>query len=188
MLGWVKIHYNDRWWWPRPPHNIGLFCMMVLKVYCVTQKECVWVRRGWDIIIALLKLRLRSQSVFLFLSSWFLFCFSFINCHFFPHLLTHFHFLFFYTWIFHCCLNTKLPKIFQNIFFDCKKIGNCYLILDIKTSPTVQFIANAAVFHFQPNINFKHLCEEKQFKLIGWWYLREICEMVFSAQYHWKQE
>ena len=83
MLGWVKIYYNDRWWWPRPPHNIGLFCMMVLKVYCVTQKECVWVRRGWDIIIALLKLRLRSQSVFLFLSSWFLFCFSFINCHFF---------------------------------------------------------------------------------------------------------
>ena len=129
MLGWVKIHYNDRWWWPRPPHNIGLFCMMVLKVYCVTQKECVWVRRGWDIIIALLKLRLRSQSVFLFLSSWFLFCFSFINCHFFPHLLTHFHFLFF-TWIFLFCINTKLPTIFQKYFLRLQEYKK--LLLDVR--------------------------------------------------------
>ena len=128
MLGWVKIYYNDRWWWPRPPHNIGLFCMMVLKVYCVTQKECVWVRRGWDIIIALLKLRLRSQSVFLFLSSWFLFCFSFINCHFFPHLLTHFHFLFF-TWIFLFCINTKLPTIFQKYFLRLQEYKK--LLLDV---------------------------------------------------------
>ena len=129
MLGWVKIYYNDRWWWPRPPHNIGLFCMMVLKVYCVTQKECVWVRRGWDIIIALLKLRLRSQSVFLFLSSWFLFCFSFINCHFFPHLLTHFHFLFF-TWIFLFCINTKLPTIFQKYFLRLQEYRK--LLLDVR--------------------------------------------------------
>lgn len=129
MLGWVKIYYNDRWWWPRPPHNIGLFCMMVLKVYCVTQKECVWVRRGWDIIIALLKLRLRSQSVFLFLSSWFLFCFSFINCHFFPHLLTHFHFLFF-TWIFLFCINTKLPTIFQKYFLRLQEYKK--LLLDVR--------------------------------------------------------
>ena len=124
-----KIYYNDRWWWPRPPHNIGLFCMMVLKVYCVTQKECVWVRRGWDIIIALLKLRLRSQSVFLFLSSWFLFCFSFINCHFFPHLLTHFHFLFF-TWIFLFCINTKLPTIFQKYFLRLQEYKK--LLLDVR--------------------------------------------------------
>ena len=129
MLGWVKIYYNDRWWWPRPPHNIGLFCMMVLKVYCVTQKECVRVRRGWDIIIALLKLRLRSQSVFLFLSSWFLFCFSFINCHFFPHLLTHFHFLFF-TWIFFFCINTKLPTIFQKYFLRLQEYKK--LLLDVR--------------------------------------------------------
>ena len=160
MLGWVKIHYNDRWWWPRPPHNIGLFCMMVLKVYCVTQKECVWVHRGWDIIIALLKLRLRSQSVFLFLSSWFLFCFSFINCHFFL-VFWHIYISYFFTRIFRCYINTKLPTIFLNYFLRLHNIGNCYLMLDIKNFTHGSIYSKCSCFSFSTKYKISSICVKK---------------------------
>ena len=180
MLGWVKIYYNDRWWWPRPPHNIGLFCMMVLKVYCVTQKECVWVRRRWDIIIALLKLRLRSQSVFLFLSSWFLFCFSFINCHFFPHLFDTFPFLIFLYMNLSPLLEHKTSQIFPRYFLRLQEDRKLLLDFRHKNFTHGSICSKCSCFSFSTKYKFQASVWRKTIQ-VNWLVAleRDMCKWCF---------
>ena len=124
------------------------------SLLCHTERVCVGASRmGYYYCIAKIKIEISiSLPLFIFL------IFVLLLIHqlsLFSSSFDTFPFLIFLQESFAATLTQNFPQFSKIIFFDCNNIGNCYLMLDIKTSPTVQFIANAAVFHFQPNIKFQ---------------------------------